>query len=149
MVKIWIAAMIIFIIVEAATVGLASVWFALGAAAALIAALLEAQMWIQITVFVIVSAVALWFTRPLARKYINSRSQPTNADRAIGRTGIVRETIDNVAGTGAVALDGMTWTARSDTGEVIEAGARVRGERIEGVRLIVVRAEKDNIKEEK
>ena len=142
----WIITMVAFLAVEALTVGLASIWFAVGSLAAMICAMLDAQVWVQILVFLLVSAVALYFTRPLAKKYINGNKQPTNADMIIGKECRVTERIDNLAGTGAVYVDGKTWTARSDSEEVIEAGALVCALRIEGVKLIVDKAE-ETVKE--
>lgn len=136
----WIAAMVLFLVVEALTVGLASIWFAVGSLAAMICAMLNAPVWLQIIVFLVVSAAALYFTRPLAKKYINGRKQPTNADMIIGKECKVTEKIDNLAGTGAVYVDGKTWTARSDSDEVVEEGELVYALRIEGVKLIVNKA---------
>jgi len=137
----WGAAILLFVIVEAATTGLTSIWFALGALAALIASLFGAQLWLQLLWFIIISVAALLVTRPLARKYVNSRRQPTNADRSIGQVATVKERIDNIAGTGAVFVDGKLWTARSQSGEVIEKGTLVLIADIEGVKLIVRPAE--------
>ena len=81
---IWGAAAVLFIAVEAATVGLASIWFAIGSVCALIAAMLGAPLWLQIIWFVLISGLTLVLTRPLAKKYINSKSEATNADRIIG-----------------------------------------------------------------
>lgn len=134
---IWGALLILFLIVEGVTAGLASIWFAVGALAALIAALLHAPLWLQIVLFFVVSIVTLILTRPLARKYINGRRQATNADRILGMTGRVTETVDNIAGTGAVHVDGKYWTARTADGSIIPEGALVRADAIEGVKLIV------------
>ena len=87
--------------------------------------------------FLVVSIATLWFTRPLALKYLNGRSVATNADRVVGMEGVVCEDIDNLAGTGAVKLDGKEWTARSDSGANIPSGSVVKVRRIEGVKLIV------------
>ena len=133
----WIAAFVVFLALEAITVGLTSIWFAAGALAALITALLHGPIWLQAVWFVVVTVLALIFTRPLAKKYINSRSVATNADRSIGKLAVATERIDNLAGTGAVKLDGVEWTARSAGDEIIEAGAGVRVCEIRGVRLIV------------
>ena len=134
----WSAAMVVFIVAEAATVGLVSIWFAAGALAALIASLLGGPLWLQIVLFIAVSVAALLLTRPLARKYVNTKVQATNADRILGHTAVVTERIDNVAATGAVQADGKEWTARTqDDAQTVEQGARVVVERIEGVRLIV------------
>ena len=133
----WAAAVVAFVILELATVGLASIWFALGALCALIAALLGAPLWLQIVWFAIVSIATLLLTRPLAKKYINSRTMATNADRVIGSKAVVKERIDELAGTGAVLADGKMWSARTADGAVAEPGEIVTVQEIRGVRLIV------------
>lgn len=137
---IWLIAAIVFAVVEAVTVGLTSVWFAVGALAALFAELLGAELWLQITIFLVVSALTLYFTRPIVKKYVNSKVEPTNADMLIGKECRVTETVDNIAGTGAVYVDGKTWTARCEEDEVIPKGELVIALRIEGVKLIVKKA---------
>ena len=134
---VWGALLLLFLFVEGITAGLASIWFALGALVALLASLLHAPLWLQIVLFFVVSIATLILTRPLARKYINGRRQATNADRVVGMTGRVTETVDNIAGTGAVYVAGKTWTARTKDGETIPEGALVRADAIEGVKLIV------------
>ncbi len=134
---VWVAVMLIFLIVEAATAGLTCIWFAIGALAALIAALFGAPLWLQIIWFFVISFVTLYFTRPLVKKYVNSKSQPTNADMVIGKEALVTEAIDNVEGVGAVAVGGKVWTARSADGQPVETGSIVTVLRIEGVKLIV------------
>lgn len=134
---VWLVLMVLLFIIEAATAGLTVIWFALGALAALIAALFGAQIWLQVLWFLVVSIATLWFTRPLALKYLNGRSVATNADRVVGMEGVVCEDIDNLVGTGAVKLDGKEWTARSDSGANIPSGSVVKVHRIEGVKLIV------------
>ena len=84
-----------------------------------------------------ISFVTLYFTRPLVKKYVNSKSQPTNADMVIGKEALVTEAIDNVEGVGAVAVGGKVWTARSADGQPVETGSIVTVLRIEGVKLIV------------
>lgn len=134
----WLAAMVVLLIIEGAVPGLVSIWFALGALAALLAAILHAPVWLQVTWFVVVSVVSLILTRPLARKYVNSKTQPTNADMLIGSDCVVREKIDNLRGTGAVLAQGKEWTARTENGEAsAEVGEIVKIVRIEGVKLIV------------
>lgn len=134
---VWGIAVIVFSIVEAVTVGLASIWFALGAVAALVCALLKGPLWLQLVWFVVISVAALIATRPLAKKYVNGKSQPTNADRNIGRKALVTERIDNLSAVGAVQLDGMVWTARSVSDNPIEAGRHVIVKGIQGVKLMV------------
>ena len=134
---VWVVIMVVFLVVEAATAGLTCIWFAIGALAALIAALFGAPIWRQLVWFFVVSVVTLYFTRPLVLKYVNSRSQPTNADMVIGKEALVTEAIDNVESAGAVAVGGKVWTARTENGEPIEVGSIVTVLRIEGVKLIV------------
>ena len=134
----WIAALVVFLIVEAVTAGLVSIWFVFGSLVALICAALGAAVWLQIVWFVIVSVATLIFTRPFVKRYVDSRSVATNADRNIGRTAVVTEQIDNLAATGAVQLGGVVWTARSTNDAVtFEPGAHVTVRAIEGVKLIV------------
>ena len=133
----WIIAMVVFLVIEAVTVGVVSVWFAIGALFAMVTAMLGANLWVQITVFLVVSAIALYFTRPLVKKFVNNKVEPTNADMLIGKECRVVETIDNLSGTGAVYVDGKTWTARTVDEEIIPEGQLVKAERIEGVKLIV------------
>ena len=138
MTVVWLIAMIVLLVVEGVVPGLISIWFALGALAALVSALLHAPLWLQIVWFLAVSIAALALTRPLAKKYINARTQPTNADMMIGKECVVRESIDNVLGTGAVSVDGKVWTARTESDETkAQEGARAVVVRIEGVKLIV------------
>ena len=133
----WAVAVVAFVILELVTVGLASIWFALGALCALIAALLGAPVWLQVVWFIIVSVATLFLTRPLAKKYINNKTMATNADRVIGSKAVVKERIDELAGTGAVLADGKMWTARTADGSVAEPGDIVTVLEIRGVRLIV------------
>ena len=137
MIVIWIAAIVVFGIVEAVTVGLVSIWFVLGAVAGLLAAVLGAALWVQIVLFFVVSIAALAATRPLVQKMLHRDETPTNADRVLGQTARVTETIDNTVPTGAVYADGKTWTARSASGRVIPKDTLVKVQRMEGVRLFV------------
>ena len=134
---VWIAAIVIFGVVEAATAGLTSIWFVLGSVAALIAAVCGGPLWLQLVLFFAVSVAALAATRPLVTKLLKKDIKPTNADRVLGGVARVTERIDNDVPTGAVYIDGKTWTARSDNGSVIEPGEMVRILRMEGVKLYV------------
>ena len=137
MTALWIGAIIVFGVVEALTAGLVSIWFVPGAVAGLIAAMAGAGILAQLVIFLAVSAAALAATRPLVRKFTAGKAVPTNADRVLGAHGKVTETIDNDNAKGAVYVDGKTWTARSADGAVIPAGARVRIQGMEGVKLLV------------
>ena len=141
MIWVWLGAAVVFGIVEALTAGLVSIWFVAGSAAALIGAFLGAGLGVQVALFVVVSAAALAVTRPLVRRYTAGKAVPTNLDRVLGDSGKVTETIDNENSTGAVYVDGKTWTARSDDGSVIPAGTVVEILRMEGVKLFVRKIE--------
>ena len=136
---IWLVLLLLFAGAEALTVGLTSVWFAAGALFALIAALLGAPLWVQIALFLTVSALCLLAVRPLAKRLLNSRVEATNADRVIGEQAQVTEDIDNIRGKGAVVIRGVVWTARSEDGLPVPAGALVKVLRIEGVKVFVER----------
>lgn len=141
----WLIVMVLFLAVEAVTVGLVCIWFAAGSLIALLAAMCGAQLWLQIVLFLIVSAATLYFTRPLVKRYVNSKVEPTNADMVIGKECRVTETVDNIAGTGAVYVDGKTWTARSENDEIIPEGTLVTAKSIDGVKLIVAAPEKETV----
>lgn len=137
----WLGAIILFLIVEANTVALASLWFSAGALVALIAAVCGGELWLQIVLFLGVSAVLLACLRPLVRRVIRPKLIRTNADALIGSEGYVTQTIDNRSAVGRVKLGSMEWSARSADGEIIEAGTLVQTERIEGVKAIVTPVE--------
>ncbi len=137
MITVWSVAIVLFLVLEAVTVGIVSIWFALGSICALISALLGAPTWLQIVWFVVISVVTLLLTRPIVKKYVNGRKQATNADRVIGMQATVREAINNLAAEGVVLCDGKEWSARSISGELIPAGTVVTVEAIEGVKLMV------------
>ena len=139
---VWAAAIILFAVVEAMTAGLVSIWFVAGSLAALVAAFVGASLPVQIVLFLLVSAAALAMTRPLVRKISTAPAVATNADRVLGEVAKVTERIDNENSTGAVYVDGKTWTARSTDGAVIAAGSRVQVEAMQGVKLLVKPVEK-------
>lgn len=140
----WLVALIVFLVIEAATLGLATIWFAGGALVALIAAMCGAGIVIQIVLFLVVSLVLLFFTRPLAVRFLNKDTLKTNVDRVVGMEGVVTEEISNLAGTGKVSLGGNMWTARTENeGGAIPVGAVVTVLRVEGVKLIVKVKEKE------
>ena len=138
---IWLIMLVVFLVVEASTVTMVSLWFAAGAIAAMVVSLLNGALWLQILAFLAVSAVMLTALRPLVRKHVTPKIEATNVDAVIGTKGLVTVTIDNVAAAGQVKLGGMEWTARSASGEPIEAGTLVKVDRIEGVKVFVTPAE--------
>lgn len=134
----WLIAFILFVVGEAVTVGLVSIWFAVGSLGALLTAALGGGLWLQIAVFLILSALSLMLLKPLSRKWMaGHKAARTNADRVIGETALVTEEINNTMATGQVQVDGQIWTARSAHGVVIPAGSRVKVLSIQGVKVMV------------
>lgn len=134
---VWFALMVFFIFLEAGTVALVSTWFAVGALGAMIVALCGGPLWLQCTVFFVVSVLLFLSLRPLVRKVLRPKMVKTNVDSIIGQEGLVIATIDNVVSSGQVKLGGMEWSARSTSGEKIEPGTQIRVDRIEGVKVFV------------
>ncbi len=138
MAVVWLVLTIVLAVIELTTLGLITIWFAIGSVFALFVALLGGNTWVQLIIFVIVSALTMLTVRPLATKYINSKVKKTNIDAVIGRKLIAKTDIDNVKGTGKVDMDGSTWLAASSFDEVvINAGEEVRVVRVSGAKLIV------------
>lgn len=148
MIYVWLGVTILAAIVEAIVPSLVSIWFVPGGLAALIVSICHGELWLQILVFLAVSALALVITRPLARKAQRGKPEKTNADMALGRTAVVTEEIDNVLGAGRATVLGNSWSARSEEPEgKIPAGTVCRVKRIEGVKLILAPEEEkgDNV----
>ncbi len=134
----WLVLTAVFLIVEGVcAIHLVSIWFAAGALCAMVSSLLGAQLWLQITVFLVVSGSLLAALWPFTKKFLNRRHTPTNLDAIIGTHGLVTAAIDNDAATGQVKLGAMEWTARSTDGAPIPPGTRIRTDRIEGVKVFV------------
>ena len=144
----WLGAIVLFGVAEVVTEGMISIWFVAGSLAGLVTCMSgwalgglspEAT---QVLVFAVVSAAALVLTRPLVRRFMTRPHVPTNLDRVLGMVGKVTEAVDNERASGAVYVDGKTWTARSADGAVIPAGTQVKVQKIEGVKLLVQYSEK-------
>ncbi|MBR7122006.1 MAG: NfeD family protein [Oscillospiraceae bacterium] len=138
---IWLFLMVLFIMMEASTVAVISLWFAVGALAAMIASLLGGELWLQLLLFFAVSCVLLCALRPVLKRFFTPKLTKTNADAIVGTTGVVIGQINNVLAHGQVKLGAMQWSARSTTGAVIEEGTLVRVDRIEGVKVFVTAVE--------
>lgn len=143
----WLIALIVFLVVEAVTVSLVSLWFAGGAFSALIAAALGAGTAMQCVIFILVSAVLLALMLPFTRKHLNQKHTRTNADRLIGRNVLVTEEIDNLRETGEIRVNGVLWTAVSTTGAVLACGTLVTIERMEGAKVYVRPVESASVPE--
>lgn len=133
----WLALLVIFLLTEAVTVNLVSIWFAAGALAAMLVSLLGGQIWLQVVLFFLVSGVLLALLRPLVQKYVNPKIIRTNVYSVVGTTGLVTEDIENISAKGQVKLGAMYWTARSTSGIPIPKDTMVRADRIEGVKVFV------------
>ena len=138
LVTLWLVALVAFLVIELITVGLTTIWLAGGALVAFILAILGVNIWVQIIAFVVVSFLLVYFTRPLAVKYLNPCRTRTNSDELIGETVKVIERIDNRAAAGRALARGMEWSARAVSDDmIIEKDELVKVLRIEGVKLIV------------
>lgn len=136
---VWLVAAIIFLIIEALSVQLISIWLAGGAIVAMVLALLNVNFWIQVLIFAVVSLILIILTRPLVKRILSKNVEATNADRSIGKEAAVTSEINNVLGKGQVNLAGQIWSARSSDDSVINEGETVIVEKIDGVKLIVSR----------
>ena len=135
---VWLAILIILVVIEIFTLGLTTIWFAGGALVAILVAALGGPVWLQIIIAAVVSAVLLFFTRPIAMKYFNRDRERTNAEALVGRQAIVISEINNLQGIGQVTINGMEWTARSIMDDhIIEPGEVVIVRGINGVKLLV------------
>ncbi len=133
----WLIAFVVFAFLELISLGLTSIWFAIGALAACVASLLGGNLIVQIAVFIIVTVLVLIFIRPFAVKYVNNRTEKTNVESMEGKVGKVLTEINNINATGLIVVDGVEWTARSESDEVIEKDALVTVVKVEGVKAIV------------
>ena len=139
---IWLVLMVAFLIAEAVTVATVSLWFAAGALVALLLSLLGLHVWLQVALFFVVSGVLLACLRPMVKRHFTPKLTPTNVDAIVGTRCMVTAEIDNVCAAGQVKLNGIEWSARSVTGQIIPEGTLVRVERVEGVKVFVIPVEK-------
>ena len=137
MAVIWLALAVIFLIIEAITVGLATIWFAAGAFAAFVLSLLNVPVLAQVVIFLAVSCCLLVFTRKIFVEKLRTGSESTNVDALIGETGIVTEEIRPLT-VGQVKINGQVWSALGKDDETIEKDRLVKVIAIEGVKLIVI-----------
>lgn len=134
----WLILLIVCIGIEIPTMGLTTIWFAGGALVAIFAAVVGAPIWLQAVIFIVVSLLLLFFTRPVAVKYFNKDRVKTNVESMVGRQAIVISEIDNLQGIGQVTVGGQEWSARSADERInIAVGAVVTVVAINGVKLIV------------
>ncbi|MDE7250662.1 MAG: NfeD family protein [Lachnospiraceae bacterium] len=138
MTTIWLIVFVVCIVAEIISMGLTTIWFAGGALVATVVAAIGAPLWLQITVFAVVSLVLLYFTRPIAVKYFNKDRVKTNAESLVGKQAIVISEIDNLQGIGQVTVGGQEWSARTtEEGITLPVGSVVVVRAISGVKLMV------------
>lgn len=138
MTTIWLIVFVVCIVAEIISMGLTTIWFAGGALVATVVAAIGGPLWLQITVFAVVSLVLLYFTRPIAVKYFNKDRVKTNAEGMVGEQAIVISEIDNLQGIGQVTVGGMEWSARTtEDGITLPVGSVVIVRAISGVKLMV------------
>ena len=133
----WVAVIIAALIVEAATLDLNAIWFALGGLGGLIVTSVGGSLHVQLVVFVVISAVLIFLVRPFARRVLRPKGAATNADRIIGQEALVTQPINNTRSQGEIKVFGQLWTARAADGGEIPAGSLVRVREIVGVKAIV------------
>lgn len=135
----WLIILAVLIFIEILTLGLTTIWFAGGALVAFIVSLFYDNLLVELIIFLVVSLVLLYFTRPLVLKYFNPKRTKTNYEGVVGKTGLVTIAIDNMNAVGQVIVDGQEWSARTLEGNSIEEGAKVKIQGISGVKLIVTK----------
>lgn len=141
----WLGAFGVLLLIEILTLGLTTIWFAVGALAAFLLTLVNAPLALQIIVFVVVSMVMLIFTRPIMTKYLNKKTTKTNAESLVGRRTRVLIPVNNLKSEGQVMVNGMEWTARSTKDEVtFQKDEMVHIVGISGVKLIVEKENKED-----
>lgn len=138
---IWFSAMLLFLILEASTVGVVSIWFAAGSLCAMIASICGAQLRLQIALFGVVSLALLAALRPLTKKCLKPKLVKTNVDAVIGSIGRVIEPINNDLSQGRVKIANLEWSARSSSGEPIDTDTMIKVDRIDGVKVYVSKAQ--------
>lgn len=137
----WLILFVVLLIIEIATMGLTTIWFAGGAFVAFLAAYMGFDVVVQVLVFLIVSILLLVLTRPIAVKFFNQERQKTNAESLIGQKAVVKEEINTLQATGRVEVNGMEWSAKTEGPDIIEADTIVMIHGIQGVKLIVEKEE--------
>ena len=136
---IWLIGIIVFVILEAVTYQLVSIWFAVGAVGGIIAAALGAQFGVQMTVFLAISVILLLCLRPVSKRMLKSKKEHTNVDSLIGKDVLITKEVNNIQGSGEGKVNGIAWTVRNADNTVIPAGETAIVEKVEGVKLIVTR----------
>ena len=145
MLIIWIIVIVLGIIIEELTSSLVSIWFSISAAIALVFAIADFDIYIQLAVFAALALILIIATRPLVKKMMQNTEIRTNADKLFGMVGTVKKTIEP-DGKGVVKVDFQEWTAISVNNKLIEENTKVVIKGIVGNKLIVDVVEEIEIK---
>jgi membrane protein implicated in regulation of membrane protease activity len=135
----WLLVIFAFLLIEAFTMNLVTIWFAFGALCAFISVYFTDNLVIQLIVFLVFSIISLILTRPILKKYINCNIEKTNIDKVIGQIGIALTDIEPLK-NGRVKVDGKNWMATSE--DKIKENEKVEVLKIEGAKIIVRKKEK-------
>lgn len=136
----WLIIFTVCLFVEIITLGLTTIWACGGALVALIIAILGGSVPVQIVVFLAITIILFFTTRPIARRHMDNHLVKTNVDDLVGKHVIVTTEIDNLKSSGQVMINGVEWTSRSEDDSIIKEGAEVVITRISGVKAIVRQA---------
>lgn len=137
----WLVIFLVLLVMEIISLGLTTIWFAIGAVVAFIASLIGANLIVQFVLFFAVSIITLIATRPIAVKYFNKSAIKTNVEGIIGKNAVITQRVPDINSTGKARLDGEIWTVRSLGNVPLEEGELVEIVEVEGVKLIVKRKE--------
>lgn len=133
----YLLAFVVFLLIELISYNLITIWLAASALlTGIYAYFFPDQIVVHVFIFLVISLVLIVFTKPMVKK-LKSTNEKTNADRLIGCEAVVLEKIDSLEGTGQVKVMGQVWSAKSESGTVIEKAEKVIVKNIEGVKLVV------------
>jgi membrane protein implicated in regulation of membrane protease activity len=139
----WVILTVFFAVIEVFTLGLTTVWFAISALVMVFLSFLPIPLVYQVMIFLAISAVLLFFTRPIAVKKLKIGREKTNVDSLIGKSALVTKKITEFD-RGEVKLNGQIWTARMEDGSTLTEGSKCEVVRIEGVQAIVKICNEEN-----
>ena len=134
---VWLILAGIFVIGEVITTGFLIFWLGIGSLIAMVVSFFTDNIIIQTTVFLISSVILILATKPLVKKFANTKTVKTNAEAIIGKKGLVTKDINSIKSTGQVKIDGELWSAIGKDDMDISKGTEVEVNEIKGVKVIV------------
>jgi inner membrane protein len=135
----WLAAALVFLIIEITTPTLVFACFTVGSIGAAVASTMTDSYLIQTAVFAVISIILIPLTRNLAKKITKDSPQKTNVDAMVGRPGLVIKKIDPALDVGQVRVDGQVWQAVAE--EAIDVDIKIKVDSVMGARLYVSKAD--------